>query len=213
MRTFRHWTPRYIRDRLANIYYRRAFPDRPWLTPAANEILISLLRETDIGLEFGSGISTLWFAKRIRHLTSVEHNQIWYGKVQQMLMERHQDNVDYHLAVKDKVDEEGDQSAYVRQVERFAPSSLDFVLVDGIYRDFCALKVLDLLRPGGILVIDNVNKSLPGDSYAPNSRSLAEGPNGETWKKVNAALSSWRRIWTSSGVWDTAIFFRPCDDA
>ena len=211
MRTFRHWTPRYIRDRLASYYYRSAFPDRPWLTPAANAFLISFLKETDIGLEFGSGISTMWFAKRIHHLSSVEHNQAWYQKVHQMLQESHQENIDYRFVPKDKADADGAQSAYVRQTERFAPNSIDFVLVDGIYRDFCVINVLNLIRPGGILVIDNVNKYLPSDSHAPNSRTPEDGPLGETWQMVDQALLPWRRFWSSTGIWDTAIFFKPCD--
>jgi predicted O-methyltransferase YrrM len=213
MRTFRHWTPRYIKDRLLSNIYRSAYPDRPWLTPAANAFLVSFLKETDIGLEFGSGISTLWFARRTRHLTSIEHNEAWYRKVQQKLKESHQQNVDYRFVPRDKEEVDGAQSAYVRQTERFDPGSLDIVLVDGIYRDFCALHVLNLIRPGGILVIDNVNKYLPSDSHAPNSRSFEDGPLGETWQLVHQALCNWRMFWTSSGVWDTAIFIKPCDES
>lgn len=128
-----------------------------------------------------------------------------------MLKDSNQDNVDYHLAPRDREDREGGHSAYVRQAERFDASSIDFVLVDGIYRDFCVLSVLNLIRPGGILVIDNVNKYLPSDSRSPNSRTPEDGPKGEIWGKVHQALCHWRRIWTSSGVSDTAIFIRPCD--
>jgi hypothetical protein len=210
MRSFRHWTFQYIRDRIAVIYYRKVYPDRPWLTPAANAFLMSFLRETDIGLEFGSGHSTLWFAKRIRHLSSVEHNEAWYKKVYQMLKDNHQENVDYRFVPKGE-DAEGTQAAYVRQVDRFGANSLDFVLVDGIYRDFCTLNVLNLIRPGGILVIDNVNKYLPSNSHSPNSRTPEDGPSGEIWEEVYHELRHWRTIWTSSGVWDTAIFIRPCN--
>lgn len=207
MRSFRHWTPRYIKDRMSVIYYRKIYPDRPWLTPVTNTILDSFLRKTDLGLEFGSGHSTLWFAKRIRHLTSVEHNEIWFKKVDQMLKDNRYENVDYYFAPKEEGN--GARSAYVGHVERFGVNSLDFVLVDGIYRDFCALNVLDRIRPGGILVIDNVNKYLPSDSRAPNSRTHKDGPQGEIWAEVYQKLSNWRTIWTSTGVWDTAIYFRP----
>jgi predicted O-methyltransferase YrrM len=213
MRTFRHWTPRYISDRIAAILYRSRYPDRPWLTPTANEILTSFIRESDVGLEFGSGNITIWFAKRVRHLTSVEHNDSWYNHVHQILKDESYDNVAYHLMPRDKEDTEGDDSAYVRQIDGFSPNSIDFVLVDGIYRDFCVLGVLPLIRPGGILIIDNVNKYLPSDSRSPNSRSHQAGPNGETWVKAHQALHSWRTIWTSSGVWDTAIYIRPCDSS
>ena len=211
MRTFRHWTPKYLKDKLVSNNYRRKYPDRPWLTPSANEFLISFLKDSDIALEFGSGKSTLWFARRIQHLTSVEHNESWYSKVQQMLQENDQNNVDYHCHPREQ-DGDGSQSAYVMQTGQFAPGSLDMVLVDGIYRDHCALNALNLVRPGGILVIDNVNNYLPSNSIAPNSRSFADGPKGEVWAQVYQVLSNWRMIWSSCGVWDTAIYIRPFND-
>jgi len=209
MRRFDHWTPRYIRDRLAEICYQRARPDHPWLTRAANQMLESLLRPSDVGLEFGSGRSTLWFAKRLRHLTSVESNPVWHARVQQMLRDNAIANVDHVLIPKDRDDTHGGEAAYVRIIEDFAPDSVDFALVDGVYRDFCALKVLQVLRPGAVLVIDNVNWYLPCRSFSPDSRTFEQGPDGAIWNQVHLAISSWRRIWTSSGVTDTAFFFKP----
>ena len=105
---------------------------------------------------------------------------------------------------------QGNDAAYVKVTDTFDPNSLDFCLVDGVLRDFCALRSIDKLRPGGLLVIDNVNWYLPSGSYSPNSRTFTQGPVSPVWKDVEQRLSDWRRIWSSSGVTDTAIFFKPC---
>ena len=85
MRSFRHWTPRYLWNRLALMADERRYPDSPWLTRAMVEILETWLRPGDVGLEFGSGRSTIWFARRIKYLTSVENNPGWYTKVKENL--------------------------------------------------------------------------------------------------------------------------------
>jgi putative heme iron utilization protein len=48
-------------------------PNWPWLTKEAILLLERLLRPDDIGLEFGSGRSTIWFAERVEKLISIEH--------------------------------------------------------------------------------------------------------------------------------------------
>jgi predicted O-methyltransferase YrrM len=209
VRSFRHWTPRYIKNRLAEMYYHASCPNDPWLTRDANRILVSYVRPSDVALEFGSGRSTVWFAAHIKSLTSVEHDESWHKKVRQMLTEGSFHNVDYHLAPQDVDELQGGNSAYVRVMERFKSQTIDFVLVDGVYRDFCALRSLDIIRPGGMLIIDNVNWYLPHHSHSPGSRSPAQGPKGATWSEVYKCLANWRTIWTSSGVTDTAIFFKP----
>jgi predicted O-methyltransferase YrrM len=209
MRQFRHWTPRYIMSRLADAAYQRACPDHPWLTRTANQILASCLRKSDIGLEFGSGRSTLWFARRTQHLTSVEHDESWHKRVRDMLDESRQDNVDYHLFPMDAPEDLGGGAAYVKVLERFETESLDYVLVDGMYRDFCALNSLPKIRSGGVLIIDNANWYLPSDTWSPASRTVAQGPKGSVWGSVHQSLLGWRRVWTSSGVTDTALYFKP----
>jgi hypothetical protein len=210
MRSFRHWTPTYIRDRvtLAVREYRR--PDEPWLTAPAVELLGSWLRPSDVGLELGSGRSTLWFAARVGHLISVEHDESWFRRISARLRERGlAGRTDYRLCTDGK---NGDPaSSYVGVVASLDAESLDFVLVDGVARDHCALAARDKLKPGALLVIDNINwfYARRDPSRAPNSRSLADGFESPQWAQLSATLDAWRVIWTTDGVCDTAFWVKP----
>ena len=207
MRWQRHWTPRYVASRMAEIGYQRSFPQEPWLTRDANRALASLLKPTDVGLEFGSGRSTIWFARRIAHLTSVEHDEGWYRQVSQRLKAERVQNVTYLLRKATMATGET-EPGYTAVAATFADGSLDFVLVDGALRGQCALAALPKLAEGGILVIDNVNWYLSSASRSPNSRSPEQGPLDDDWKKVDRAIAGFRKIWTSNGVSDTAIYFK-----
>lgn len=209
MHSIRHWTPRYLIHRSQEKLYRHRHPRAAWLTPTANEILHSLLRKEDHGLEFGSGNSSVWFAQRVARLDSVEHQPQWYEKVQGMLSEAGLTNVQSHLHLRD-ADDNPDGSGYVRVADKFCAQSLDFVLVDGIYREYCARAVLEKIKPGGMLIIDNINLYLPCDSVAPHSVPREGLPRNAVWAEVQQALQSWRVIWTTNGISDTAIFFKPC---
>jgi predicted O-methyltransferase YrrM len=206
-----HRTPRYVRDRTRQMIYERVHPDDPWLTPAAIRLLSTLLRPADRGAEFGSGRSTSWFAARVAALTSVEHDPRWHEAVTAALKDRGLTNVEYILATEDQPMERGGESAYARAALAFPDATLDFALVDGHYRDYSAKFILPKLKSGGMLIIDNVNWYLPCTSKAPNSRTAALGPATSVWAEVWQELTGWRTIWTSSGVWDTAIFIKPTD--
>lgn len=211
MRNLRHLTPRYIIDRAMNIRYERANPELPWLTAQANQILSTLLRPDDVGLEFGSGRSTLWFAQHVGHLTSVEHDQAWHESVSRAVADRSISNVECVFAPAAPSSHSAASSQYVSTAERFEPGTLDFALVDGVFRGECALAVLPRLRQGGYLIIDNVNWYLPSKTAArcPATRGHLDGPDGPVWEELSRAVEEWRAIWTSNGVWDTAIFFKP----
>jgi predicted O-methyltransferase YrrM len=211
MRSFRHWTPRYIFDRLALLAYERQYPHHPWLTRNMIEILETWLRPDDVGLEFGSGRSTVWFAQRVGYLTSVEHDSSWYKTVTNALRDLGggvAEKVNYNLC-EDGINE-SDSSSYVNIAKRVRPSSLDFCLVDGVARDYCALASLDKLKPGGILIIDNVNWYMPRQqpSIAPNSRR-GDDYASATWRDVGREVAGWRCIWTTNGIWDSAFWVKP----
>jgi len=208
-RAFHHWSLRYLFDRSIEKAYRRAHPGVPWIAPAAVEFLEGYLKTTDQMLEFGSGRSTLWFAERVGHITSVEHNPDWHSQISFKIGGKGLSNISYFLHPKQADSVPASHSDYVLVTQSIPPSSLDVVLVDGINRAQCVLKSLSLIVDGGILVIDNVNRYLPSLSIAPNSRSIDAGPLDDEWCQVLDLISNWRFFWTSNGVSDTAFYFKP----
>jgi len=209
MKNIRHWTPRYVWARIQEISYQRRSPNLPWLTRQANEFLADYLRPTDIGLEFGSGRSTLWFAERVARLVSIEHDRQWHSRVLDLIEKSQQSNIDYHLLSADTT-VANDLAIAIRTIlSPLACESFDFVLIDGIQRDVCTREALRLLKPGGLLIIDNVNRHIPSLSYSPHSRSPEMGTESQEWEEVLKKLNQWRKYWTSSGVTDTAFYFKP----
>jgi predicted O-methyltransferase YrrM len=204
-----HRTPRYAYARARQLLYERRNPDAPWLTPQATRLLEPMLLPSDRGLEFGSGRSTIWFARRTAHLTSVEHDAAWHAEMSRQLKELELGNVDYILAPLEQPAELGAGAVYARAALAFADASLDYALIDGACREHTARHVLPKIKAGGILVIDNVNWYLPAVTRSPGSRTPDLGPAGPVWTEIAAELARWRCIWTSSGVWDTAIYVRP----
>jgi predicted O-methyltransferase YrrM len=211
MRSIKHWTPRYIAARLREMIYQRRNRDLPWLTQDANRFLQTYLLRSDSGVEFGSGRSTLWLASRVGRLVSLEHNRDWYKRVSEALAQEQVLNVDYRYLAGDMNDMNAMEEAICRITDGLPSAQFDFVLVDGVCRDICTREALRLLRPGGMLVIDNVNRHLPSISMSPESRSLELGPDGLLWDEIARTIKPWRHYWTSSGVTDTAFYFKPVD--
>ncbi len=208
-RTVAHWTPGYIRARACDLIYQRRHPDAPWLTAEAIRLLATMLRPTDHGAEFGSGRSTLWLARRCAHLTSVEHDESWHASVSAVLAGEGITHVDLQCHPRDEPDASGDRSSYAGAAQCLGDESIDFALVDGVYRDYVALFLLPKIRPGGMLIIDDVQRYLPWSSTrspaALRPPATAATPG---WERAAAVLARWRRIWTTNGVSDTAIFVK-----
>jgi predicted O-methyltransferase YrrM len=164
-------------------------------------ILNTWLKPDDVGLEWGSGRSTIWLARRVKCLTSVEHDGSWYREIGDQLRQQEISNVDYHLC--------RDEAAYVSTSEKILPESLDFCLVDGIARDQCATAAIPKLKPGGILIVDNCNWYLPSDSKSPSSQRAQDQLSNDRWKLFLDQTKSWRFVWTTNGVTDTAFWVKP----
>lgn len=172
-------------------------------------IIDQWLRPDDQAVEWGSGRSTAWFARRVQRLRSVEHHSGWYQSVTNAINQQGLKNVDYVL-VEQTGNRPSDAEAYSQgTLCDIGEESLDFALVDGIFRDHCALVVLRKLKPEGLLVIDNTHRYLPSSSGSLFTIP-SDGPCPTSrWEQFLTEISGWRRVWFIDGVHDDVLFFKP----
>ena len=204
MRFPAHWSFRYACDKVRVLAYEWTHPAAPWFARDAKRQIEKRLRPNHIGFEWGCGRSTVWLAKRVRELVSVEHDPAWAERVRGKLAANGLNNVTL-------VVEDGATETYVSPIERFEDEGLDFVLVDGLsgLRDACAVAALPKLRPGGFIVIDDVHRYLPCESRSPLALPRDAEPASPLWGRFAEQTALWQHTWTSSGVQDTAIWTRP----
>ena len=120
-------------------------PELPWLGFRAINHLGRLVEANWSVLEFGSGMSTVWFARRCGLLVSVETDRRWYLSVKTMLSQRNFHNVDYRLS---------EQSEH-QAVADYPNSTFDLVLVDGYERDRVMKTAISKVKRGGYIYLDN----------------------------------------------------------
>ena len=200
--------PRYAYDQISIKVRDKVRGRQPWITRDALALLDDMLRPGDRGLEFGAGGTTAWFAERIAHLDSVEGFGRWYQPLRDELDRLGVTNVDLHLVSADDLGYETPEhrDAYVNVAPDLEPGSLGLVFVDGEYRDECAVRGLDLLAPGGLLVLDNADIYLPSDTRSPCTLDV---PSTPLWGEFLERVEGWRRIWTTNGAWDTVLWVKP----
>jgi predicted O-methyltransferase YrrM len=149
--------------RVRYFVWQKLNPDNPWLCPGTVRFCEAHLNRSMRVLEYGSGRSTSWFAKRVRHVTSVENRSDWHGVVGQRLRVLNLHNVDYRLVPLEHTEAEAEHveydpmAAYVRVADELADSSLDLVIVDGHYRIHCIRRAVPKLKAGGYLLVDDVD--------------------------------------------------------
>ena len=183
-------------------------PEAPWTSQASIRTFEKILSKDMIGFEYGSGNSTLFFSKHLKHLTSVEHNEVWFKIVNTKLKARQIKNVDYHFVpakteitnttytfYKDYRLTENDFTIrkeyhdYFSFVKKYPDNHFDFIMVDGRARVECCLHAIPKLKAGGFFVLDNSDRA--------------------RYKPVFSVLANWKSITTTTVLFDNTIWFKP----
>lgn len=156
----------------------------PWFVPdSVTELEDNLLKPNMIAFEWGSGKSTIWLARRVEYVVTVDHDKEWYDQVWRWVQEEELKNVNLAFI--------GLNEEYENFILKFE-HDFNIILIDGRRRVNCITKAIDKLKPGGILVVDNSERK----EYEPG-----------LW-----LLDGWqRRDWESgnSENWTTSIFWKP----
>jgi predicted O-methyltransferase YrrM len=149
--------PRYISQ---NILGRRSPIDLelPWFSYGAIDFLETFLRVEMRVFEFGSGGSTIFFARRCANVESVEDHPDWAARVRERMAQLGLTNFAITECPFDFNHPDAfAESRYLEQVRR---GSYDVVVVDGADNDYsirprCFEAAEDQVNPGGIIVVDD----------------------------------------------------------
>ena len=145
--------------------------ETPWLSREAVRFLQEQVASSHAIFEWGSGSSTLWFARRARWVVSVENWPDYYAAVERRLRRASIENVELVLRPADR-----GSSCKVRDPHAYASNSggfkhrifrsyareidlheglFDLVLVDGRARASCLMHVQAKVQVGGWVVLDD----------------------------------------------------------
>lgn len=125
------------------------YPVSPWIPyPAIRKFESLLSHDWDV-LESGSGMSTLWWAPRVRSITSIEASDEWYGRLRELLDRRGYTNVTLEKKTGDDYED----------LTRFESSAFDLVVADGHSRQLIVKQAGRLCRRPGYVYLDDSDKA------------------------------------------------------
>ena len=139
-------------------------PERPWWPTTVIPVVSNLLSKNSTVLEFGSGSSTIWLARRAKFVISMEDNEEWAGVTQKRLSDLGMTNARVIFA----------QNEHYFQIPEVV-DKVDLVIVDGSYRWKCVEHAYDRLSAGGAIYLDNADADKDLGCYQDqNSNRLAQ---------------------------------------
>lgn len=166
----------------------------PWFSYAAIDFLADYLTQELTVCEYGSGGSTLFFARRVESVFTIEDNAHWFELVQQRLRDHSLGNVTMKLVPFNFRDPVGFASSdYLHAIP---DRQFDVIVVDGSeewtqIRPICFEHAEGFVKPGGIIILD--------DSWRyPGLRSSHHAKRFETFQSAGPCRP---------GVTSTDVFF------
>jgi precorrin-6B methylase 2 len=152
-----HYLPRTFRHNIIN----GAMPldlQLPWFSYAAIDFLEDKLKPEMEVCEYGSGGSTLFFAKRTKGVVSIEDNPRWFEMVRERVNKLELNNVELKLCPFDFKNPVGfEKSDYLHALPK---KKFDIIVIDGTeewhqVRPICFEHAEKFIKPGGMIVVDD----------------------------------------------------------
>ncbi len=147
----------------------------PWINFDSIAWLESWLKPNMRVFEYGSGGSSMFFARRTKQVISIEHDTGFYDYISGVIEERKITNLDlrYIAPTKDgkrlpydgltfRSFSDGFETHsfedYVCSIDEFDDDSFDLVIVDGRSRASCVMRSISKVKVDGVILLDNAER-------------------------------------------------------
>jgi len=138
----------------------------PWITLESFHKLLEFVQPDFRVFEWGSGGSTVFWARECAEVIAIEHNKLWIPRVQKMLADRGLEADLRHIQGGSKGQKDRFRK-YANEILAEPDESFDIAYVDGeaSSRGWTITNAMPKIKPGGYLLIDNsdwVSREFPG---------------------------------------------------
>ncbi len=116
----------------------------PWVTYSFIDFIKERLHNNLTVFEYGSGNSTLFYAKKVKRVVSVEHDNAWYKKI-----------VNEKAANAEMIFTKLEPNGEYSQKAKLLNEKFDVIIVDGRDRVNCCKHSVDALTENVVLVLDD----------------------------------------------------------
>jgi len=134
----------------ANSFNKNYRPQReddimPWMTYPFLDYIKNLDLHDKTIFEYGSGYSTVFWAKNAKSIVSVENDERWYQKVKEM------------VPINTKLLLRNSKEAFISSVNE-NNDNYDIIILDGYgFRYECAQDSIEKLNEGGMIILDDAD--------------------------------------------------------
>jgi hypothetical protein len=167
-----------------NFEYRFQHPF-PWIAFDAIFVLEKWLKPEMAIFEYGGGMSTLWFSKRVKRVVRVEYDKNWYKALKIILLP----NVELLFTPSEMVESRNPVYSsklipnrsfekYVKTIDAYADGFFDLVVIDGQARAGCSIHAKQKVANGGLILFDNYDRERYKDAL---DNMVSEGWLMETY--------------------------------
>lgn len=132
----------------------------PWLTLPFNAFIRERLKKDMTVFEFGSGNSTLFYAKIVELVVAVENDRSWFDTVKSSMPS----NV---TVIYEELNNKNDRYS---KAAILTEKKYDMIVVDGRERVKCIFNSLECLTERGVLILDNSDR----ESYSEGIKFMLE---------------------------------------
>jgi protein-L-isoaspartate O-methyltransferase len=125
----------------------------PWMTYPFIDFIKTQLNKEQTLFEYGSGSSTLFFAKRVKQVVSLESDPDWFAFMKQKIAKLEIKNIDliYLEGALGSADYENFAVTKSQEINQ----KFDIILIDSLKRSACAKNCLKALNEGGMVILDD----------------------------------------------------------
>jgi hypothetical protein len=188
--------------------------DFPYFTKNATEWLNKFLTPQMKVFEWGSGSSTIFFAKRVSQIFSIEYNKTWASKMKWYMWLKDVKNCQLFYVPSEKNQMKGDiknlsecrstspthqdetYRNYVNKITKFQTDYFDIIVVDGRARPSCLVLARKYVRVGGYIILDDSEREAYIDAckFLQNDFTRTDFPGQDIYYGFDMMTSIFERM-------------------